>query len=239
MREKAFEMIRIAIVEDSPENGQQLKSLIERFGRENSLDFQFSLFTNGVDFISDYFPQYDLIFMDIDMPLLNGLETTKILRKLDSSVPLVFVTNLEKYAINGYDVGAIGFIVKPLNYATLSVKMQRFMSMIHKDEDAYLVVSSKSSVRKVSLSDIYYITVDGRYVILHTKDGEIEHHKSMKAMEAELTSHDFVRCDNSSMVNLKYVTAINCQSAVVHGETVPCSRNGHKVLLDAFTMYLR
>ncbi len=232
-------MIRVAIVEDSKETAQQLKTMVERYGKENGTAFQFSTFSNGVDFISDYLPQYDLIFMDIDMPLLNGLETTKILRKLDGGVPLVFVTNLEKYAINGYDVGAIGFIVKPLNYATLSVKMRRFMEMVKKEEEPYLVVTSKSSVAKINLSDIYYITVDGRYVILHTKNGEIEHHKSMKQMEAELTPHDFVRCDNSSMVNLKHVSAVNSQSAIVNGDIVPCSRNGRKVLLDAFTIYLR
>ncbi len=232
-------MTRVAIVEDSQETRQKLKSMIERYGRENNRAFQFSLFSNGVDFISDYSPQYDLVLMDIDMPLLNGLETSKILRKLDQDVPLVFVTNLEKYAINGYDVGAIGFIVKPLNYATLSVKMHRFMGMLKEEAEPYVVVSSKSGLLKVNLSDVYYVTVDGRYVVLHTKNGEIEHHKSMKQMEAELTPHDFVRCDNSSMVNLKYVSMVNNLGAVVNGDVVPCSRNGRKVLLDAFTMYLR
>lgn len=232
-------MIRVAIVEDSAETGQQLKNMIERYGLEYGKAFQFSLFSNGVDFISDYTPQYDLILMDIDMPLLNGLETSKILRKLDRDVPLVFVTNLEKYAINGYDVGAVGFIVKPLNYATLSVKMNRFVEMLREEEEPYLVVSSKSGVRKVNLSEIFYITVDGRYVLLHTKDGEIELHKSMKALEAELASHAFVRCDNSSMVNLKYVSMVNSQGAVVNGVFIPCSRNGRKILLDAFTLYLR
>ncbi len=76
-------------------------------------------------------------------------------------------------------------------------------------------------------------------MVLHTKNGEIEHHKSMKLMEKELTPHDFVRCDNSSMVNLKYVSMVNSLGAVVNGDVVPCSRNGRKVLLDAFTMYLR
>ena len=232
-------MIRVAIVEDSKENAQQLKAMVERYGKENGIAFHFSTFSNGVDFISDYLPQYDLIFMDIDMPLLNGLETTKILRKLYGGVPLVFVTNLEKYAINGYDVGAIGFIVKPLNYATLSVKMHRFMDMIKEEPEPYLVVSSKAGVLKVNLSDVYYITVDGRYVVLHTKTGEIDLHKSMKLLEKELSSYNFVRCDNSSMVNLKYVSMVNSQGAVVNGIVVPCSRNGRKVLLDAFTMYLR
>ena len=232
-------MIRVAIVEDSPENGQQLKAMLERYGRENDRSFQFSLFSNGVEFISDYQPQYDLVLMDIDMPLLNGLETSKILRKLDGDVPLVFVTNLEKYAINGYDVGAVGFIVKPLNYATLSVRMHRFMEKVRQEAEPYVVVSSRAGMIKVNLSDIYYVTVDGRYVLLHTRDGEIAHHKSMKQMEAELVPHDFVRCDNSSMVNLKYVSVVDSRGAVVNGVTVPCSRSGRKTLLDAFTLYLR
>ena len=232
-------MIRIAIVEDSEETRLELQRMISEYGKEKEMHFLFSLFSNGVNFISDYTPQYDLVFMDIDMPLLNGLETAKLLRKLDSDVGLVFVTNLGKYAIAGYDVGAIGFIVKPLNYAALSVKLQRILTKVREEAEPFLTVSSRSGLIKVALSDIYYISVDGRYVILHTKTGDIEDHKSMKQMEKELESHDFIRCDNSSMVNLKYISEINAQGAIVNGRLIPCSRNGRKALLDAFTLYLR
>ena len=232
-------MIRVAIVEDQEETRLELQKMLMKFGQEKEISFRFALFSNGVNFISDYTPQYDLIFMDIDMPLLNGLETAKLLRKLDSDVGLAFVTNLGKYAIAGYDVGAIGFIVKPLNYATLSVKLQRILTKVHEEAEPYMTVSSKTGVIKVALSDIYYISVNGRYVTLHTKTGDIEEHKSMKQMEKELEAHDFIRCDNSSMVNLKYVSEINANGAIVNGQLVPCSRSGRKVLLDAFTLYLR
>ncbi len=232
-------MIRVAIVEDSPETLRQLQGMIERYGMENGREFQFKCFSNGVDFISDYIPQYDIIFMDIDMPLLNGLETSRILRRLDRDVTLVFVTNLERYAINGYDAGAIGFIVKPLNYATFAIRMTRYLRHVAEGAEPFLLVTSKDGMAKVPLSDIYYITVSGRYVLLHTKNGEVECHKSMKALEQELQGHNFVRCDNSAMVNLKYVTAVQGSSAQVAGTSVPCSRNGRKTLLDAFTLYLK
>ena len=89
------------------------------------------------------------------------------------------------------------------------------------------------------LADILYITVLGRYVLLHTKTGNVEMHTSMKALEKELESQGFVRGDNSSMVNLKYVTAVNDKGAVIDGEVIPCSRNRKKALMDAFTCYLR
>lgn len=232
-------MIRIAIVEDSQDTSQSLQKLIERYGREHGKSFHCTCFANGVDFITDYTPQYDLVFMDIDMPLLNGMETAKLLRKHDSDVALIFVTNLEKYAIFGYDVGALGFIVKPLTYAMLSVKLSRFLASRRERSEPYLVVTSKSGVVKVNLSDVYHISVNGRYVKLHTRNGEIEYHKSMKQLEKELGQYNFVRCDNSSMVNLKYVSAVNCQEAVVNDVTIPCSRNGRRVLMDAFTLYLR
>ena len=232
-------MIRVAIVEDSSETLRQLQGMVERYGRENGREFQFKCFSNGVDFISDYVPQYDIIFMDIDMPLLNGLETSRILRKLDCDVTLVFVTNLERYAIHGYDVGAVGFIVKPLNYATFANRMNRFLRHVAEGVEPFLLVNSKDGMAKVPLSDIYYITVAERYVLLHTRNGEIECHKSMKALEQELQVHAFVRCDNSAMVNLRYVTGIQGNSAQVAGTTVTCSRNGRKTLLDAFTLYLK
>ena len=232
-------MYKVAIVEDNQECQKQLQSMLEQYGKENGCAFSAECFGSGVDFISDYTPSYDLVFMDIDMPRLNGMATAKMMRKLDDTVTLVFVTNLAKYAISGYDVGAVAFIVKPLNFATFSLKMRRILKHVKEGEEPYLTVSTKKETSKVLLADILYITVLGRYVLLHTKTGNVEMHTSMKALEKELESQGFVRGDNSSMVNLKYVTAVNDKGAVIDGEVIPCSRNRKKALMDAFTCYLR
>lgn len=232
-------LIKVAIVEDDESCTLHLKELLERYEKEYGTTFNIATFSYGIDFISDYTADYDLIFMDIDMPHMNGYKTAKLLRKVDSEVALIFVTNLVKYAVKGYEVDACDFIVKPVEYEQFSVKLKKAISKMTQKGEAYLTVTSRKGVERIYYSEIYYITVFQRYVMLHTKKGSIEMPISMKKLEVMLKDGPFVRGDNSSMVNLMYVTAVNQEGAIVNGQLIPCSRNRRKVLLDAFTLYVR
>ena len=95
-------MVKIAIVDDDPADLAQLTACLERYQAEQSEQFSVRSFTNPADFLNAYRSDYDLVFMDIEMPLFNGMEVARQLREIDSVVTLVFVTNMEQYAINGY-----------------------------------------------------------------------------------------------------------------------------------------
>ena len=232
-------LIKVAIVEDDENCMACLQELLVRYAQECGETFHVDTFSSGIDFISDYTAEYDLIFMDIDMPLMNGYKTAKVLRKVDSEVALIFVTNLAKYAIKGYEVNACDFIIKPVEYNSFSVKLKKAIARLEKNKEDYLTVTSRNGILKVYYSEIYYITVFQRYVMLHTKKGPIEMHTSMKELEGKFKDTTFIRGDNSSMVNLMYVTAVNQEGAIVNGQLIPCSRNRRKALLDAFTLYVR
>ena len=232
-------LLKVAVVEDDEKCAQHLKGLLEQYEMENGGKFQVVVFTNGINFISDYSAEYDLVFMDIDMPHMNGYETAKLLRQVDSKVALIFVTNLSKYALKGYEVDACDFIVKPAEYDSFSVKLTKAINKIGKDKEQYLLVTSRNGMGRVYYSEIYYITVLKRYVMLHTSKGPIEMHVSMKELELKLKDGPFARGDNSSMVNLMYVSEVNQDGAIVKGQLIPCSRNRRKALLDAFTLYMR
>ncbi len=233
-------MIRVALVDDDENSINKLKKMLINFGKENNEEFRITTFTNGVNFISEYTAEYDLVLMDIDMPYLNGMETAKLLRKVDSRVALIFVTNLANYAIGGYEVEAMDFIIKPLDVKIFFSKLKRVISRINSVEsEPYLIVNTRLGLARVYISEIYYITVQGRYVLLHTRSGEMKMRISMKEIEKKLSGYNFVRGDNSSMVNLMYVSEVNNEGAIVNGELIPASRNRKKALLDAFTMYLR
>lgn len=231
-------MLKVAIVEDDEQSALHIKSLLERYGEENDSKFKVTVFSGGINFISDYNAEYDLVFMDMDMPHMDGYETAKMLRKVDSRVALIFVADLAKYAIKGYDVDAWDFILKPLEYATFSVKLKKVIDRIGRENEKYLCVVSRNGIEKVYYSEIYYITLQKRHVTIHTKRGPIEMHVPMKQLEAKLKDGPFVRGDNSSMVNLMYVTSVNREGAIVNGQLILCSRNRRKALLDAFAHYL-
>lgn len=232
-------MIRIAIVDDDQSARENLVSHIERYEQTHNSKFKITNFSSGIDFISDYTGNFDVILMDVDMPHINGFATSKKLREVDKNVKLIFVTNLSKYAIRGYEVNAINYLIKPVLYETLERVLDNVLKSVESEKNRFFFVTQKNCSMRVFLKDIYYISTSGRYVVLHTVTGEVEMHVSMKEVEKMLVGESFVRIDNSSMVNLEYVMEVNKDGAVVNGELIPYSRNRKKALMDAFTLYFR
>ena len=232
-----MENMKIAIVDDENESMNTLCGYVEQFGKEENAAFSIIKFCTGIDFISEYTADYDIIFMDIRMPLMSGMETARRLRTLDESVPLIFVTNLEKYAVKGYEVNAFDFLVKPVSYYAFKTKFARAVQSAKKHKGRELCVKTDVGVAKVNVKDIFYAEVTGRYVTLHTKQGNLEFKRSMKDTEEILKEDGFVRCDNSFLVNLSYVTNIDKQSAMVAGDSVPVSRARRKFFINALTLF--
>ena len=98
-------MTRIAIVEDEAAVREQLAGYVQRYTRQYGTQFEVTMFTDGVEILEDYRPVYDIIFLDVEMLHLDGMETARRIRELDSDVLLIFITNMAQYAIKGYAVG--------------------------------------------------------------------------------------------------------------------------------------
>lgn len=118
-------MTKIAIVEDKNEALLALENHIARYTREKGVECSYTHFANGLFFLENYKADFDVVFMDIDMPLMNGMEAAKRLREVDGHVPLVFITDLKQYALKGYEVEAMDFLVKPVSYAAFSTMLDR------------------------------------------------------------------------------------------------------------------
>ena len=102
-------MLNIAIVEDEPAHAEVLRGFLQRYAAERGEEVAAEVFPSGLDFVSDYQPRYDAVFMDIEMPHMNGMDCAFKLRERDAEVPLVFVTGMAQYAVKGYEAGAIGY----------------------------------------------------------------------------------------------------------------------------------
>ena len=100
-------MTRIAIVEDEAAVREQLAGYVQRYTRQYGIQFEVTMFTDGVEILEDYRPVYDIIFLDVEMQHLDGMETARRIRELDSDVLLIFITNMAQYAIKGYAVGCL------------------------------------------------------------------------------------------------------------------------------------
>lgn len=232
-------MIRIAIVEDDPVEAKNLKEFLERYGSEKNKGFEISVFPEAVNFVSFYRPQYDIIFMDIDLPNLNGMSAAKKLRKKDEVVTIIFVTNLRQFAVEGYSVNALDFVVKPVRYTEFESLMNKALRQLSYKADKEVVISSANGVVRVSVSDILYVEVDKHRLIYHTTDGTRDRWGTLKEIEKELPKESFVRCNSGYLVNLRHVKKVEDEFVFVGSERLVISRAKRTEFISALTDYLQ
>jgi len=199
-------MTRIAIVEDEAPCRQKLVDFLHRYEAEKGLCFQLKIYAEGEAFLADYAKACDLVFMDIQMPGLNGMDTARQLRQLDPQVGLVFVTTLAQYAISGYEVGALHYLLKPLRYHDFALKLTSVLQRLQQWERTLLLRTSKG-LQRISLADIQYLEVSGHNVIYHTPHISIPRRCSLRQAKSELDDR-FAQCSSSYLLNLACITAV-------------------------------
>ena len=134
-------MIRIAMVEDEAAVREQLMGYVQRYTRQYGTEFSVTEFADGVDILENYRPVYDIVFLDVEMKHLDGMETARRVRELDKDVIIVFITNMAQYAIGGYAVGALDYVLKPVPYFAFSQQLQKALGQLKKREQHYLAVA--------------------------------------------------------------------------------------------------
>ena len=231
-------MYRIAIVEDEEGCREQLRGFVDRYFRENGGEVEVTAFTNGMDFVSDYRPVYDIVLMDIKMPHLNGMDAAKKMRRMDPDVCLIFVTNLAQYAIQGYSVDAIDFAVKPVTYADFAVKLRKACAYSAAHREKFVTIKCAYGFRRVSSHRIRYVEVTGHSLIYHCEEEDISVGGSLDKAEQALSAPNFARCSKCYLVNLDYVTGINAESVILGKDELVVSRRRKKEFFRILTTYL-
>lgn len=227
-------MIRIAIAEDDMQAAHQLQTFLERFGEENHLQMQITVFDDGAKLAGDYRPVWDLLFLDVDMPVMNGFATAKSIRETDPDVCILFVTNLAQYAIRGYDVGAVDYLLKPVNYYALAMRLKRVLRLLRTRETESLMLKTDGNVVRVPLNHIYYIEIFDHDLQCHTVEGTLTTGgTTLSSLEKTLAPRGFVRCHNCYLVNVRYVDAVHGNTLQVLNRELPISRSRRRAVMDA------
>ena len=224
-------MYRIAIVEDQDSDAQRLESALKTYSQEMSVPFSWDHWTSGEIFLQKYRHQYDIVFMDIRLAGIDGMETARRLRRMDSAVLLVFLTSLAQYAIAGYEVEAIDYIVKPLSYPALRLKMPRLLRRCSVDEQEIIISCNDQSV-KLSPRHLLYAEIYDHHIQYMTQNGVMRGYGTLKELEASLPK-EFFRVNNQTIVNLRHVTRVDGDNVIVGSREFPLSRRRRKSFLDA------
>lgn len=231
-------MFKIAIVENEQPAIDQIEAHLNRYAKENELFFKIETFKDGKDFLEDYKSFYDVIFMDVDMPEVNGFKAAKKLRQIDTNVILVFVTNLSRYAIKGYEYGAMDYILKPLEYSSFALKLNRIVTACERNKINKTVWLQTSPNRvSVEINSILYVEVIKHKIIYHTQKGDYVAYGTMKKAEEVLTDDCFVRCNSCYLVNLQHVKEISGFTVVVGEDSLVISHPRKKSFIEALHRY--
>lgn len=229
--------MRIAVVDDEEMVRKQIESYVKQFCQTKELPVECVCFEEAVTFLKNYKASFDAVFLDIKMPGYNGMEAAKILRQTDQNTILVFITNLKQYAIHGYDVDAIGFVVKPITQYDFDVVMDKVVRRIEAGISRDITVKTANGMSRLKINDIYYIEVIKHKLIFHTVFGLVESWGTLVTTEKMLPDRSFSRCNVCYLVNLRHVQSVDRETVTVCGESLKIARSRKREFMMDLARY--
>ena len=231
-------MIRIALVEDEAEVRVQLQGYVQRHTRQYGTEFAVTEFADGMELLDDYRPVYDILFLDVEMKHLDGMETARRVRELDKDVIIVFITNMAQYAIGGYAVGALDYVLKPVPYFAFSQQLQKALGQLEKRERHYLAVVVDGGMRRLDAAEIYYLESEGHKVHFYTEKEDFIVPGTLKNYEEKLVGRAFARCNSGYLVNLAQVSGVQQDMVQVGSYALQISRPRRKAFMAELADYI-
>lgn len=238
--------IKIALCDDE----KPIRDYIEKCVREVAPDALVSQYSDASDMVSASFDA-DILFLDIQMPGMDGMKAARILRTMGNKTILVFVTAVEEYVFQAFDVGAVQYIVKPFDRNKLVETIKRAIDLAGErmsieealsetkdsaDNESFLIKSGGVN-RKIILADISYAEVLEHRIILHMNDREqIEYYGKMSDLE-KVAGDDFFRVHRAYLINLSCVKSYDAKTVTVQGEEIPVARGKYQELVKSYLSY--
>lgn len=232
--------VRVAIVEDETELHDYYGKMIEAWGKARNVRIAATFIENSEEYLFKYDRQniFDIIFLDVCMKDMNGMELAHEIRKFDRNVQIVFLTGKSEYVFEGYEIGAVRYLVKPVAEGDLEKALDVCLEKLESIREDYIAIKYHGENLRLSRSEIIFVKVDGHYLKMQTVDGAYEWKASLKEILSKLDSDRFVMANRSVVVNLEFVTKITREECVLeNGEAIPVSRGAYGPFNDAFMRY--
>lgn len=231
-------MIRIGLVDDDQEHLRLMRNYLAQYEREEGVAFQITEFRDGLNFVEDYDGQLDIVFLDIEMPHMDGMTAARKIREKDDALSIIFLTNMAQYAIHGYEVNAVDFMVKPVAYFLFADKLRKALRSVQRNAQKTLVLQTDETIVRVTIPQILYVEKMKNYLLYHTRNGDYKVRGTISSLESSLQGEGFSQCLSGYMVNLRYVTEIGKDEIWLDDISLPISRHRKKDFKEDFLKYL-
>ena len=233
-------MLNFAICDDEPYMAQEIVNQLSRYmNGEQIASYCVSSFQNGCSLLESGC-DFDVIFLDIQMEHLNGMETAKMLRQRKNHSLLIFVTVLKECVFDAFEVEAFDYLLKPLDSGHFKRTMDRIIKSLQQRETKNIVVQRGTSCDVILLAEIVYCEVQGRKIYIHQSDGKItDYYDKLNDLEQRIDGR-FFRCHRSYLVNIEYIRGCNAGQVILsQGDKIPVSRLRERDLTQALLRYMK
>ena len=232
--------MRIAICDDE----KNIRELIGDKVAKQYPEAEIVFFSSGEELLlSDM--QMELLFLDIQMSGRNGMEIARELRKKDKNVLLIFVTAVEEYVFQAFDVGAFHYIVKPINEAKFIDVLRKAVDEldskrkdVNETEERYLMINSGGVHTKVIFDDIVYAEIFNRKIVIHKLNDTIEYYGKMSDLES-LAGDSFFRPHRAYLVNFKYVEKYDASTVYLENGSVLMAKQNYPEFVKRYMKYIQ
>ena len=214
-------------------------SYIRQYYNSDATKYAITVYDKAELLLNNFQTGYDIIFLDIKLPGMDGMQLSHEIRKIDPIVTIILVTNLVQFAVKGYEVSAFDFVVKPVSYSDFALKLKRAETAIENKRDVDVTVSERFKTTRVSSGEIIYVEVAGHYLYYHTQNGVLKGYGSISKLENTLSSKNFMRCNNCYLVNPRYIKSVQGYTVIMkNGDELLISHQRKKAFMTELTIWL-
>ena len=231
-------MIKLAIVEDEQIYRDQLKEYLFQYEQESGNEFLITCFDDGEDITENYKTEYDIILLDIQMRFMDGMKTAEIIRQKDPEVIIMFITNMTQYAVKGYEVDALDYVLKPVTYFAFTQKLDRAIERMKKRSDFFLMLQMPDGLLKLDIAKLLYVECQSHTLFYHTRTAVFSARGRMEDIEKKLSDYGFFRSNKGYLVNLRYVERVQDNCCIIAKERLAISRRRKNEFMEAMVNYV-
>lgn len=217
--------LTVSIFEDIPLHTAQLKSLISLWAQKNMHQVTILCYTDGRELNSTIIAQSDILFLDIEIPGLNGISLARKIRETNDHVPIVFTTNHSQYVFKGYTVQAFRYLLKPIPQDECFACMNRALQYHMQKNTRFLNFPHRNGIEHLPIHSILYIESDDHYINVVTTNGTHRYLKKLSELVDGVRGTPLIRCHRSYIINCSHIYTIEGNYAILDNHSsIPISR---------------